>query len=453
MIILTASQGSGGKSVATTVKPLTRSELAEKYSDPEWQEKLLDLLSLVGVLRECIIRAEYRPSSDLNAAINLSDAGVQVRTRMATQEKVNPKDAQLLTLLGVAHIEPLINVQDIDLNELAGAISDEITSGAIVFPLIFGRDLYEKATTLFREERDYLNHEDTLKLLEGREQGVFQAGHYLIGPFGIHRREYYRRLGPVTAIPIQHCSDNACSAVHRIQLTTSIEAGVNKARPALGKVLDQISDEPSEWNGYISDLTEDRFNKYEVDEHVGVEYLIGDAFSDDELRRLVIHAGDEFRKDFHAIPSELGLKGSAKDFTAPLGRSSLLQILFMLDNTTLVKLLDSAVQEGIMIVPADEVRSPRVNRAVRIGAWSLRPQMSRLGVRSLSSDPDLPLLRLSALARTLFDIESADDMNELAWVLRGTTGDTPDEKLAEFLRTSEPSQIVVKRPRFDAASF
>ncbi|WP_454169590.1 hypothetical protein [Microbacterium paulum] len=423
-------------------KPLTRTELSVMYGDAEWREKLLDVMALVGILRDCIIESQYRPSEELKNAIALTDVGVQVRQRMITQEKVDANDAKLLALLGLVHVDPLVDIDAIDPDALASAISAEMRSGAIRFPLILGRELYERCVTLFAEERDYLNHEDTLKLLEGIDQGVFQAGPFLLGPYGVRRRPFYRRMGPTTAVPIQHCADNACARVHRVQLTTSIEAGVNRSRPSLGKVLDQISNEPSEWNGFISDITEDRFNEYEVRESAGVEYVLGDAFSDDELRSLALHAASTTNGALQANATELGIEGQPRSVVPGMSRAQLLQLLLMFDNDTLGSLIDSAIREGELVVPADEVRRPRVNRAAHFGAWGLRPQISRLGVRALSEDPDLPLLRMSALVRDLFDVDSANDMEELSWILRGTRGATADEQLAEFLRTSEPAHVI-----------
>ncbi|MFF2244343.1 hypothetical protein ACFVTM_09210 [Arthrobacter sp. NPDC058130] len=335
-----------------------------------------------------------------------------------------------------------MDIQKIDLDLLASAISAEIESGALRFPFIFGRDLYQRAAALFPEERDFLSHEDTLRLLDGAHQGVFQAGHYLLGPYGIRRREFSRRMTPTTSVPLQHCADTACGLVHRVQLTTSSEAGVNKSRPSLNKVLDQISEDPSEWNRFVSDFTENDFNAYAVQNTATICHLIGDAFSDAELRLLITHAASTTQGKLQEAAAELALTGKIKDQAATMGRSQLLQMLFMLDDDTLAKIVDSAVREGVIEVPADEIRRPRVNGGSRSGAWRLRAQLSRLGTRAVSADADLPLLRLSSLARSLFDTDSPDEMDELAWILRGTRGETARERLEEFLRTSQPKQVV-----------
>ncbi|MBO0898133.1 hypothetical protein [Arthrobacter sunyaminii] len=347
-----------------------------------------------------------------------------------------------MTLLGLVHIEPLVDIENIDLKRLSAAISSEIESGALMFPFIFGRSLYDRAAELFPEERDYLSHEDTLRLLDDMPAGVFQSGRYLLGPYGIRERKFERRMPPTTSIPLQHCADTACAIVHRVQLTTSIEAGVNKERPALNKILDQISDEPSEWNAFVSDITEDRSNGYSIEGHNTVVYLLGDSFSDTELKRLVIHAASIHGGELHRAARDLGLQGKPEEYVEPMNRAELLQLLFMLEDRMLTEILDSAVQESVILIPADEIRRPRVNGRVRSGAWGLRPQVSRLGTRAVSGENHLPLLRLSALARELFDGDSADEIEELAWILRGTPGKTARDQLEEFLRVSEPAHVI-----------
>jgi len=424
------------------VRPFTRSELAAMYPDAEWRRKLLELLSLVAILRECIIENNYKPSEKLTSAITLNDAGTKLMTQLITKESVNARDAKLLTLLALVHIDPFVDIAGIDLERLREAISDEMLSGALKYPEIFGRTLYDRAAIMFREEREYLNHEDTLKLLDDTSQGVYQSGHYLLGPFGIFRRDFHRRLGPTTSIPLQHCADSGCAAVHRVQLSTSIEAGVNRSRPALHKVLELMSEEPSEWNGFISDLSELDSNSYELSDSATLAHLIGDAFSDHELIALIVYSSTHGRGALQEAVRAFGLQGRVDEIAVDLERGQALQLLFMLDDDELARLVDGAVRESIIIIPKDEVRRPKINGRARSSAWGLRSQVSRLGTRQVGSDRALPVLRLSALARSLFDIGSNEEMEDLAWILRAAIGDTSHEKLEEFLRVTEPAEII-----------
>jgi len=420
----------------------SRVELGQEFDSAAWREKFLDLLALVALLRECIIEKGYKPSEDLSSAISLTDAGTKVRTQLTTKEGVNAKDAKVLTLLALVHLEPLVDVESIELDRLAEAISNEMKMGALRYPLIFGRDLYDRAADLFKEEREYLNHEDTLRLLDATEQGVFHVGHYLIGPFGVFRTSFSRNIAPTTAVPIQHCADSGCHAVHHVQLTTSIDAGVNRSRPALNKVLEQLSEEPSEWNGFISDIGESTQNDYNIADSDTMPFLVGDAFSDEELRQLILFAPRTTEGRMIAAAKTLGFTGVFNKFVEALSRAEALQLLFMLSDDDLSGAIDAAIRDEIVVIPGDEIRRPKVNARTRSGAWRLRSEVSRLGIRQVGADRALPILRISSLARRLFDVAEPKDMDELAWILRSTSGNTPGDQLEEFLRTSEPAEIV-----------
>lgn len=425
-------------------KILNRAELAEKYADQQWRDKLLDLLSLVSILRECIIERSYKPSEELNSSIVLTEAGKRVRLQLAGKEDVNAKDAHVLTLLALVHIEPLIDVENIDLERLTRAISAEVKAGKLRHPLIFGRELYDRAAVLFKEERDYLSHDDTLKLLDGVPEGVFHTGNFLVGPYGVFRTSHTRGVVPTTAVPLQHCADVGCNIVHRVQLTTSWEAGVNSSRPALNKVLEQISDEPSEWNGFVSDITEAEADPYGIREGATLPSLLGDAFSDEELRVLVVHAEGNSGGLLTENARVLGLRADSRKFTPEMNRAQLLQLLLLFDDSLLVSFVDECVRSKLIVIPDGETRRPKVTGALRSGAWRLRSEVSRLGVRALGVDAALPLMRLAGLARSMFDTQSNDDMNDLAWILRGTAGRTPNDQLEEFLRKADPGEVVEK---------
>ncbi|MFJ6077102.1 hypothetical protein ACIQC0_02205 [Pseudarthrobacter sp. NPDC092419] len=421
---------------------LTKAELLEKYPDKDWREKLIELTMLVQVLENCIIRRSYRPSDGLNDAIRLTESGIRLRTQLTTKEKVNAKEANILTFLKLLHITPLVDVDNIDVDAVALAISEEVREGHLSFPLVFGSELYHRAADLFPEERSFLGHEDTLRLLESMPQGVFQAGKFLVGPWGLKKLDYERRIYPTTSVPLQHCSDVGCHAVHRVSLYTSRDAEVNSSRAALSKVLNQVGREPSAWNSYLAEITKDRRNPYDLKSPSGIALLLGDAFSDAELRLLLIHARDVQGAKFVPACTALGLSPRVEDWIDGLDRARSLQLLFMIDDATLETIVDSAVRKFIIKIPGDEIRRPRIHRNFRTGAWRLRPQASRLGVRMVSADTDLPLLQLSELARSLYNLDSEEERDELDWTIREITGENTAGRLEEFLRSSSPTAII-----------
>lgn len=423
-------------------KPLSKAELLQKYSDKEWQDRLLDLLAIESFLRDSIIERGYKIPDELNNAIPLTDVGKRVKQELITKGKVPAKEAHLLVFLGLVHVEPLVDIGGIDLDALKAAVSSEVKNGLIRFPFVFGRDLYDRASELFPEERSYLRHDDTLKLMEGMPQGVFQAGSVISGPFGLLDAAHERSMAPTTSIPLQHCSELSCATIHNVQLTTSVEAGVNQHRPALNKALDEISVDPSEWNSYVSEISKDRMDKFDDDQPSTVVLVIGDGLDDVEISELFAYALDDTKGRLRKVAERFGFRGAALDIARGANRAQILQLLLTESDESLVRLVNDCIAAETIRIPAGERRRARVNGRKVAGSWGLRSELGAYGYRVLSRDPGLPLLRLAALARTMFSTSSAADMDDLAWLLRSVSGETPSSKLEEFIRTASPRSIV-----------
>lgn len=420
----------------------TRTELAADYPESEWRERFLDLRTLVHILTHSIIPSDFKASDDLNRAILLSESGKKLRHQLIATESVETKDANLLCLLTLTHVDPLIDIDRIDMVALVEAVADMVREKRILYPMIFGRGLYDEAAVLIPEERRELKHGDTMRLLQDKPQGVFHDGHYLLGPFGLHRLEFERDLYPSTDIPLQHCSDISCASIHRVDLSTSREAGVNHHRSAASRVLRQFSKEPSDWSGFASDLIEDRYNPYEINDASTLPFLLGDGLSDGELRKLLKRVWDTTDGRTRSWASTFGLEGDIAKWSGELDRASLLNLLLTEPNEFLAEALDAIVREGDIDVPDGEVRKPVVNHRTRSGAWGLRSELSSMGCRIMPGSSTVTLLRLTSLARSLFNPSIAEEMNDLAWLLRGRPGTTTEERLESFLRTAAPREIL-----------
>lgn len=421
--------------------PLDRSQLAEAYSDPEFTKQLLSHLAVADILRSCIIKRNYIVPDKLNNAIALTPAGVTVRTQMIKREEVPAKEAKLLTFLAMVHVEPLIDFDKTNLDDILDAIGSSIVKGDILFPQIYGKDLYEAAASLFKEERQYLRHEDTLKLLENGPIGVFHVFDLLVGPYGVLRTPFLRSLAPTTLVPLQHCSDPACPRVHRVQLTTSIDAAINRHRPALNKVLDDVSADPSDWNGYVSDRMDEYSAEFDDDGTPGVPVLIAEALDDDELRNFFAYAMNNTGGTLRSVSEKHGVSGDAHAAAAVLNKSQMLQLLLTESDDTLVRLLDAAVLGGVLNIPKGEVRRPRINGS-RFTAWHLRPELSCLGFRSVGPDIQHADLRLAAIIRELYDLNDPNEAAELEWLLRDSPDEVLEARLERLLTNVTPPELV-----------
>ena len=219
----------------------TAEQLKVEYPDADWRERFTQICDLMEVLGDCTISDKYAISDALNDAVALTPAGVTVRDRLARKEGVPVKEAKLMCALSIGHADLFIDVAKTDPTKLAEAVHREIADGRIIFPFIFGRDLYDQYAEIFDDEKDSLTNEETLNLLESLPRGVFQYGRYTVGPYGLQASSTARTLPASRRVPADHCSRALCRMLHPVLLATSHTAPVNRDREKLDNMLEARS--------------------------------------------------------------------------------------------------------------------------------------------------------------------------------------------------------------------
>lgn len=126
-----------------TMNARTVEQLKTEYVDTEWRRTFVDFADLMDLLGDCIIDDSYVVPDRLNDAIKLSEAGQVVLDKLTRKEKVNAKDGRLMCALTLGHSDLLVDLNATDLNEIAAAINGELVDGALKFPFILGRSLYD----------------------------------------------------------------------------------------------------------------------------------------------------------------------------------------------------------------------------------------------------------------------------------------------------------------------
>lgn len=424
-------------------KPFTKGELIEMYGSAEWQEQFLHLLSLTALLRGCIIPSNYRVPDEMNAAIALTPYGQQAVNYLKTRESVGVKEARLQCLLVAAYREPMIDVEKTDSAAIITSISHQITEQQIRHPYIFGRHLYDRAADLFRDERDYLGVEDTVKLLAESYAGVWQVDEIVTGPYGILHSSTKRSLSPSTRIRLQHCVDPSCQLVHKIRLTTDYEAPINKTFHKMNDYLEKGGQDPSDWAGYIESISDNSKTTYnDLSTHATV-YVLGELLAEDELRQLLVHLlNGGLAKPVRTHLESLGIRGSSADICQDLNHAQLMQLALLQSDKVILAALDSLILSSDLNVPLGEVRSLRIHSDLRHGAWGLRPEINKFGVRFSSSMSGLPILRLRRLIHELYPVLDENSRIDLDWQLRSIGGSSVEGRREEYLRRQSPDSIV-----------
>ncbi|MEV1283785.1 hypothetical protein [Modestobacter sp. NPDC049651] len=420
---------------------LDKQALLEKYPDAAWRENLLEVTALVGLLHNSIIDDTYKPSDELNSAIALSSIGDKVAVHLQRRESVPTKEARLLCLLVTAHEDPLIDVDRIDIGKLSQAISGELLKGTLLYPYVFGRQLYDRFADLHEEERHHLLLDETIQLLQDQPIGIFQERFWITGPFGLLWSDQVRTLSVERWVPLRHCVDLTCDAVHQVHLDSSDEAPVNKYRSKIHRHLERGSKRAWQWASFIRDIGMSLAGSYDDLNTGSLPYLLGDSLTLPELRILFGQLLDS-NSGLRSKIAALRLRGPSVKIAESLDQARLLQLILLLKDSVIVEALDACVQDSKIVVPRTEVRRPVVNADRHAGAWGVQVELGYRGVRIAAASSDVPTLRLQRLTSELYGVEVASSAEDLEWLLREVDGPSLEARLAEFLRTTTPSEVI-----------
>lgn len=444
---------------------MSKEQLLAKYADPEWRARFLRIYDLTEMLSECIIREAYTVPDELNNAIVLTDYGSQYFQQLTLkfpakssssssqspkgvvgkgkERHLTPNVARLMCFLTLTHVDVLIDVMATDIEKIESSVHTQILSGRIRFPLVFGRELYDRAAKLFPTERSSLSVEETDDLLKGTSLGVLQAGRYVAGPSGLLMSRANRDVSIYRSVPLFHCADSDCDRVHRTELATDFEASVNWFRTDLRKMLDEESKEGSAWGAFLADISgwNDRF--YAEDGTDTLPFLLGDSLDDLELHRLatalLADESTQLAAMLAPVPGPSPLHGGKLRKGA--SRAELLQIILLATDEEIIASIDSLVYRARIHVPEGEIRRPMVNQRARSGAFGLQVQLSQHGVAARPAAASFSSARLRALLGKLYELGKQDEA-ELDWQLRGVEAPERDHRLEEFYRNSNPREIL-----------
>lgn len=419
-------------------------EIARALPDESARERFVEYVDLMRVLADCVIADDYTISDALNSTLPLTGAGDQIFRRAVTAktDPIPPKEARLLCALAIGEDDIFIDLEETDLDALAGAISEQVKSGKVRFPYEFGRSSYDVYASMFDEGQAVLTYSETQRFLDATPPGVQQYGQFVSGPFGLLRSRSTRQVHSGRRIEAFHCSDSMCDVVHRVHLTTSAAAAINLHRDRFNGLLRDDDHKSTDWFGAADEIRDVPAILFS-DAHVGVAAtLIGDGLSEDELRALVSYLLDSTSGELRADIDGFLRVSNATDATADLTHAELMQIALLARETYLREALDALVDGGEIRVPRGEVRRPVVNRDRRSGAFGLSPELGEHGVRFSSQDEGFAMLRLRHEVGSLTNLADGGEADELAWQIRDIEGETLAERLDTFFRVVDPGECI-----------
>lgn len=420
-------------------------QLKRKYGQGDQILKLTRLRALSLLFRASLFPRDYKPTDLFGTAIVLTPQGEHWLQRVEMEMKeVTVAEAKLALFLLLVHHEPYVDASATDCEAVRQALGADILRGGIRYPWAYGHLLYDRFYDLFATPPDRLTYEETIKLLEGTPQGVFQLADTVVGPFGALCSGCCRELNPTTTLPLWHCPEPACTVVHR----TSLRAGDCGTLRALGYLqLETAKEEgsPSDWDSLFTSQIRTLAGNWYDGMHAGhLPSLLANAFSTRELRcilrRLLSEHSKEMRERFpKAGGFEKTLKGSAEQISGQLGDSQLLQLALLVPNEIIVDCIESAIGEGEIGIPPTELRTP-VRALNGYGMWDITCQCSQFGVRFISRVRPAAPVRLKALINYAYS--DSEGRKQLDWKMRYMPGASSEEKMANYIHGRDPKEIL-----------
>lgn len=404
--------------------------------------KSLDALYSLSVLwKNAVYSKDYIADDLWLSAPVLTSAGKELETALIeTGDYARSADFYLALFCTFAHHELFFDSDETDICAINNLLEREIHQEKIRYPFRFGRKLYDRFNDVHQSNRtDHLLPEQVAQLLEGTPKGIYQVGCKLIGPLGVVDSMESRAIYPSMALPLWHCSDTGCDAVHFVKL----EPYKNTVENLFVKINQYNRDcfgPRSEWDkelrwAYRLDEWENGKTYYNTCE------LIADTVIGEELTHLVERAlSGKYKASLRELlekppRNKSYTQGSAIDLARKLEPEQKLHLLFTLPDQYLIEMLDDLVYANIIKIPIGEKRSP-VFSSRGLG----KDRDATLSTRGIRSEVEDPINQLISLI--INGYEKSGVSTDLDWRVRESSAKNLRESLFNFILNNGPAQAV-----------
>lgn len=332
----------------------------------------------------------------------------------------------------------LIDHDHTDVGRVLEKLNGELGHGLIKWPYLFGRLLYDRFNDSSEADRtDHLEPEETQNLLRDTPAGVYQVGTFVSGPYGIISSAEERYMPPTNRLPLWHCSDTGCRALHTVFLTPVPVPPVQAYNRLENKALEGLGPR-SEWSGPLNRLFRpDRGSDGRP--YYDLPVLIGNAIVGPERAAVVAAALRSARGSaLRDLLARVGVdtRATPEEIAQGLGEAEQLQLLLTLADAELQALVDACVLDRRIDIPINEIRTSQL-RPPRLSNRDRPSELSSLGLRFR---PRVPLASLHSVIWESY--EALGLLEELGWKLRRRPGLPPRSALMDFIRANHPERAV-----------
>ena len=417
-------------------------EVEESINNSNDREAIEKLYNLHELIASAIFPIDYQADpAYAQALIPSKHAREILASDKSIEEKYEEADVSLALIDLFYHHELLIDAAESDVDKAILLFSNELKSNRVKLPYRYGRVLYDRFNDSFNNNlTEHLEPEEVLRLIEPTEQGVYQIGNIVSGPFGILNSQESRFIPPALKLPLWHCSDTGCNKLHRVELM-QVHSDMFLAYRSISQAASDLFGPDSEWQGVFPHLHREGLWP-EGKPFTDISSLIGDTILAKERANLLTHAissnnGSFLRAELSKPPRKRNAgEGSAEQIAERLSDAERLQLLFLLKDVDLVRLVDKCVANSLIRIPANEVREAR-NGSYLLSNYDKSCELSLYGVRSTTDEP------LVSLASSVWSAyEKNNNLDELAWRCNKSQGEPNKGIITEYIRTHTPQEVI-----------
>lgn len=424
---------------------MTYEELTKAYTDEVFLSISQGLYCLREFFRTANWDEKWSPPEQICDAINLTSECKEIAGAFRkANENISEANVLLALFLVFYRDKLLVDSNKCDTGALQGILNHAILQGNIRFPWLFDHLLYDRAYSQFATIPSALSRLEVQALLEGTPMGVFQLDDVIVGPFGLLQSFERRLLPPPNSLPLGHCEDQTCVAIHSSEIPPMSKTFL----AALGKVVEFVRERisrPSDWGEFFYRRL-NNYSYYDDFSLTGLPMFIGSVFSDEELaflvERLLETQGTAIR-DRLSKNTQFGslFAGSSAKISSQLKKPQALQVVLIAKDVDIVAAMDDLVTSKRILIPSSEVRVGV--DLPEIPNWSgTRCQCCDLGIRVVGDHDMEPAARLKRLILWLY--REPPDTKQLYWILRTFKGATLGAKLENFISVEGPSFVIDK---------
>lgn len=427
-------------SQAGTVNPMGERQ-GHEVPDTEAIRKIGDFVALAQLLNGCIISPNYAVTTEMADAIHLSQLGWDFVTKLReAHRRTRPNEAKLAVALHVGIGDDLlIEPSEIDIERLRTAISHDVANKKVLYPNPYLRDTSERLMK-DHEFDPLVTNSEILQILRDQEQGVFQIGDSVVGPWGCISSQSHRDMEPDRRIYGFMCENVGCNTVHPFHLKTADNAPINRARRDLHPILEARRVDA------IPRIL--RFSKLEwakssqpspLIDSASLLNFIGDALAEREREGVVGILLREMLRELPFMRSKIAglshrILNDPDEFARQLQFGEQMQLLHMGSDETLVRSVDLAVQRGLIKT------NPNTRRRARFERWrnpNLALEVGPQGLRFRVPDD-----RVNVVLGHVLQGAYAEDTVDLAFALDQPEGESLDSLISFAFQTLDANAVV-----------